>query len=105
MRGGATEINKSRTVDSSRTEPMNCRITPSPPVMATLPSSGARSPEIILSSVVFPDPFAPINATFAPSPTRKETSLRRTLPSDNEKPTPLTSMCPIICSLHFVWQL
>ena len=36
-RCGATESSRSRTVDSSRTEPTNCRITPRPPEPMTAP--------------------------------------------------------------------
>ncbi len=57
------------------------RITPSPPERVTAPSCGTRSPVMIRSSVVLPAPFAPTSATFAPSPTRKETSSRSTRPS------------------------
>jgi hypothetical protein len=89
---GATEINKSRTDDWSRTEPMNWRMTPNPPVIETLPLSGLMSPQIIRINVVFPEPFGPIKATFAPSPTRKLTSLRSSRPSDNAYSTAETSM-------------
>jgi hypothetical protein len=46
--------------------------------------------------VVFPDPFAPIKATFAPSPTRKLTSLSNTRPSESEYSTAFTSMWPTL---------
>jgi Tfp pilus assembly protein PilX len=89
---GATEISRSLTVDSSRTEPINWRITPSPPVIETAPLSGLMSPQIIRIKVVLPEPFGPINATLAPSPTRKFTSLRSKRPSDSVYSTPETSM-------------
>ena len=92
MRVGATETKSSRTVVVSRTEPMNWRITPSPPVIATVPSSGEISPQIMRISVVLPDPLGPISATFAPSPTRNETSLSNTRPSERAYSTPDTSM-------------
>ncbi len=66
---------------SSRMLPTNCRITPSPPSRVTAPLSGARSPAMIRSNVVFPVPFGPINAAVAPSPTRKVTSSSKGLPS------------------------
>ena len=95
IRFGATEIKSSRTLVSSRTDPMNWRITPRPPVIATAPSSGFKSPQIMRIKVVLPDPFGPISATLAPSPTRNETSFSNTRPSDNEYSTALTSMWPI----------
>ena len=81
IRGCATETSRSRTVRSSRTEPTNCGITPSPPLTVTAPPCGCSSPAISRSSVVLPAPLAPTNATDAPSPTRKDTSPSRTLPS------------------------
>ena len=45
--------------------------------------------------VVLPEPLGPISATFAPSPTRKETSLSKTRPSESEYSTALTSIWPI----------
>jgi len=69
---------------------MNWRITPSPPVTIICPESGSRSPAIIRNSVVFPEPLGPISATLAPSPTRKETSLNKTLPSESAYSTPET---------------
>ena len=71
---GETETRRSRTVVSSRTLPMNCRMTPSPPLRVTAPSDAVRSPASIRSSVVFPVPLGPMSATFAPSPTRNVTS-------------------------------
>ena len=50
-------------------------------------------------NVVLPEPFGPIKATFAPSPTRKETSFKSTRPSDSEYSTALTSMWPISWTL------
>ncbi|CAM5246432.1 hypothetical protein SALBM135S_03517 [Streptomyces alboniger] len=79
--GCATETSRSRTVLSSRTEPTNCGITPSPPLTLTLPPCGWSSPEISRSSVVLPAPFAPTRATTEPSPTRKETSPSSARPS------------------------
>ncbi len=38
---------------------MNCRITPRPPLRDTEPAVGARSPAMIRSRVVLPDPFGP----------------------------------------------
>ena len=70
---------------------MNCRMTPSPPVRATEPASGTRSPAMIRSSVVFPAPFSPTSAARAPSPIRKETSSSSTRPSGSVCRTPLTS--------------
>ena len=46
-------------------------------------------------SVVFPAPFAPTSATLAPSPTRKETSSSKILPSGRSKRTPATSTWPM----------
>ncbi len=65
----------------SRTLPMNCRITPSPPELATLPSTGCRSPAISRISVVFPAPFGPTSAALTPSPIRNDTSLSSGRPS------------------------
>ncbi|CAB5008806.1 unannotated protein [freshwater metagenome] len=96
-----TETNKSLTVEPSRTVPINWRITPKPPEIATFPFSGAKSPEIILTSVVLPEPFGPISATLAPSPTRNETSFRSTRPSESEYSIPITSICPIIINTRF----
>ena len=56
-------------------------MTPTPPVRATAPEDGCRSPAIIRSSVVLPAPLAPTSAVFAPSPTRKLTSSKSTRPS------------------------
>src|SRR5690606_27132651 len=49
---------------------------------------------MIFNSVVLPEPFAPINATLAPSPTRNEMSSSSTLPSGRVKPTPFKSIWP-----------
>jgi hypothetical protein len=70
---------------------MNCRITPSPPVRAIAPASGARSPAMIRSSVVLPAPFSPTSAARAPSPMRKDTSSSSTRPSESVCRTALTS--------------
>ena len=78
--GGATDTSRSRTDDSSRTEPTNWRITPSPPDRPTEPSCGSMSPATSRSRVVLPAPLAPTSATFAPSPTRKETSRQQAPP-------------------------
>ena len=61
--------------------PMNWRITPSPPLRETEPLVGVRSPAMIRSSVVLPEPLGPTSATVAPSPTRKDTSSSSTRPS------------------------
>ncbi len=79
------------TVVSSRTEPMNWRMTPRPPVRATDPASGTRSPEMIRSSVVLPAPFSPTSAARTPSPTRNDTSSSSTRPSGRVCRTPETS--------------
>ena len=76
---------------SSRTLPMNWRMTPSPPLRVTAPSDAVRSPARMRSNVVFPVPFGPMSATLAPSPTRKVTSRRSRRPSAREKLTELTS--------------
>lgn len=81
MRGWATETSRSLTVRSSRTEPTNCGITPSPPLTDTVPPCGWSSPDRSRSSVVFPAPFAPTRATTAPSATRNEASPSSTRPS------------------------
>src|SRR5688500_5152324 len=73
---------------------MNWRITPRPPLRATAPSSGTRSPATIRSSVVFPAPFSPTSAARAPSPTRKETPSSSTRPSGRVCRTPVTSTKP-----------
>src|SRR5580765_7985853 len=91
---GATDTSRSLTVESSRTVPMNWRITPSPPERVTAPSWGARSPAMIRPSVVLPVPLGPIRATLAPSPTRSETSLSSGLPSGRTKLTELMSRWP-----------
>ncbi len=64
-----------------RREPMNCAITPNPPLRDTVPLLGRRSPAMIRSSVVLPAPLGPTRATTAPSPTRNETSSSSTRPS------------------------
>ena len=48
---------------------------------------------------VFPVPLAPTRATFAPSPTRKETSWNNTLPLGRVCPTPATSTYPTVQQL------
>ena len=60
---------------------MNWRITPSPPLRETEPLVGVRSPAMIRSRVVLPEPLGPTRATVAPSPTRKDTSSSSTRPS------------------------
>ena len=60
---------------------MNWRITPSPPLRETEPLVGVRSPAMIRSRVVLPDPLGPTSATTAPSATRNETSSSSTRPS------------------------
>ena len=89
--GGDRSTRKRWTVVSSRTEPMNWRMTPSPPVRATEPASGSRSPAMIRSRVVLPAPFSPTSAARAPAPMRKDTSSSSTRPSGNVCRTPLTS--------------
>lgn len=79
--GRATDTSRSRTVRSSRTEPTNWAITPSPPLTDTEPPCGWISPESSLRSVVLPAPFAPTRATTAPSATRNEASPSSTRPS------------------------
>ena len=59
-------------------------MTPSPPEIDTCPESGCKSPLIMRKRVVLPEPFAPMSATFAPSPTRKLTPLSRVRPSESE---------------------
>lgn len=88
IRGGESENSRSRTVDSSRMLPMNCRITPSPPERDTVPSCASSSPEMMRVRVVLPDPFAPTSATTAPSPTRNEMSVSSGRPSGRSKQTP-----------------
>ena len=61
--------------------PMNWRITPRPPLREIEPLVGVRSPAMILSSVVLPEPLGPTSATIAPSPTRNDTSSSSTRPS------------------------
>jgi len=56
-------------------------MTASPPARVTLPEAGLSSPPMIRSKVVLPEPFAPISAAAAPSPTRKLTSSSRVRPS------------------------
>ncbi len=88
---GERPTRKSRTVVSSRTEPMNWRITPSPPSLVTAPTCGVMSPATIRSSVVLPVPLAPTSATLAPSPTRNETSRNSSRPSGRMHPSALIS--------------
>ncbi len=61
--------------------PTNWRMTPNPPLRATDPVVGLRSPAMIFSSVVLPAPLGPTKATMEPSPTRKDTSSSSTRPS------------------------
>ena len=70
---------------------MNWRMTPTPPVRATVPAAGGRSPAIMRSSVVLPVPFAPTSAVLAPSPTRKLTSSNSTRPSGSTQDSFWTS--------------
>ena len=44
------------------------------PRVVTDPSVGRRIPPMILSSVVFPEPFGPSRPSVLPSPTSSETS-------------------------------
>ena len=62
----ATETSRSRTVLSSRTDPTNCGMTPTPPLVVTVPISGSSSPVISRASVLLPAPFGPTSATTAP---------------------------------------
>src|SRR4051794_12725712 len=97
--GGASWTRNSCTVVASRTEPMNCRMTPTPPTRETVPRCGVSSPAIMRSSVVLPAPFAPTSAALTPSPTRKATSLSSSRPSGRTCPTPATSTYPMPHSL------
>ena len=81
MAGRATDASRSRTVRSSRTDPTNCGMTPTPPLVVTVPASGFSSPEISRASVLLPAPFGPTSATTAPCPTRKLASLSSIRPS------------------------
>ena len=74
--------------------PMNWRMTPRPPLAATVPSCGTTSPATIRSSVVLPAPFGPTSAAVTPSPTRKLTSSRSDRPSGSTWLTCATSTCP-----------
>ena len=80
---GDTDSSRSRTVEVSRTEPMNCGITASPPDRLTAPSSAVSSPVMIRNRVVLPVPLGPISAVTEPSPTRKFTSASSGRPSDS----------------------
>src|SRR4051812_23799524 len=94
-RGGLTLSSRSATVASGPSPaPTIWRITPSPPLRVTTPAVGASSPVMMRSSVVLPAPLAPTRATFAPSPTRNDTSSSSTRPSGRSKRTPATSTCP-----------
>ena len=73
---------------------MNCRITPSPPLVVTVPDCGITSPAISLISVVLPAPFGPTSAATVPSPTRNEASSSSTRPSGSACCTCATSTCP-----------
>ena len=68
--------------------PMNWRMTPRPPKRAIAPTLIGRSPATMRSSVVLPAPFGPTSATLAPSPTRKETSVKSSRPSGSTKADP-----------------
>ncbi len=81
MRGGATDTSRSRTVVSSRTDPTNCRMTPSPPPTVTVPPCGFSSPASMPQQGGLPAPLGPTRATTAPSPTRNDTSPSSALPS------------------------
>jgi hypothetical protein len=74
--------------------PMNWRMTPRPPLVATVPDWGCRSPATIRSSVVLPAPFGPTRAAVFPSPTRKLTSSSSVRPSGSTWLTCATSTCP-----------
>jgi hypothetical protein len=65
----------------ARFAPMNCRITPSPPVAATVPDCGWMPPATSRSRVVLPAPLGPTRAAVIPSPMRKLTSSRSVRPS------------------------
>ena len=89
-RGGETESSRSATVGGPASPAAGSvespcatiwRITPSPPDRVIAPACGTRSPVTMRSSVVLPAPFAPTSATFAPSPTRNDTSSSSTRPS------------------------
>src|SRR5262245_64803494 len=75
---------------------MNWRITPSPPLVVTVPDFGTTSPAIIRTSVVLPAPFGPTSATLAPSATRNETSANSTLPSGSWCRSLVTSTWPTV---------
>ena len=47
---------------------------PTRPSTASCPAEGRNTPAIIRSSVVFPEPFRPMNPTEAPGSIRNETS-------------------------------
>ena len=64
-----------------RIPPMNCRITPSPPLVVTVPDCGVTSPAMSRIRVVLPAPFGPTSAATVPSPTRNEASSSSTRPS------------------------
>ena len=61
----------------SRTEPMNCRMTPSPPARVITPRCGARSPATSRSSVDFPAPFAPTTPITSPGATVRSRPSKR----------------------------
>ena len=87
-------ISGDRAADSGSVTPgveTICRITPRPPLRVIAPACGMRSPVTIRSNVVFPAPLAPTSATFAPSPTRNDTSSSSTRPSGSSNRTPETS--------------
>ena len=76
--------------------PINCRITPSPPLEVTVPDCGITSPAMSRISVVLPAPFGPTSAATVPSPTRKEASSSSTRPSGSACCTCATSTCPTL---------
>jgi hypothetical protein len=62
----AAMSSRSRTVESSRTCPMNWRMIPSPPErVTTARREPGRSPAMIRISVVLPVPFGPMSAVRA----------------------------------------
>jgi len=61
--------------------PTNWRMTPRPPLTATVPDCAAISPAMSRTSVVLPAPFGPTSAAVVPSPTRKQASASSSRPS------------------------
>jgi hypothetical protein len=78
---GDTDSSRSRTVDESRTDPMNCGITPRLPDRTTPPSCAGISPEAMRRTVVFPVPLGPISAVTDDAAARKVMSASNGLPS------------------------